>query len=92
MNDKTYYLKRHKSQRNGEIKGDMVLYVPNTREMCLVLFLEKLLFIMKSLAFVILCYSLVLSAELRSESIAFPRRLAETIEIPFTGMVYRLLQ
>lgn len=55
-------------------------------------FLEKLLFIMKSLAFVILCYSLVLSAELRSESIAFPRRLAETIEIPFTGMVYRLLQ
>lgn len=47
---------------------------------------------MKSIAFVILCYSLVLSAELRSESIALPRRLAETIEIPFTGMVYRLLQ
>lgn len=39
VNDETYYLKKHKSQRNGEIKGDMLLYVPNTRDMCLVLFL-----------------------------------------------------
>lgn len=47
---------------------------------------------MKSIALVILCYSLVLSAELRSENIAFPRRLADAVDIPFTGMFYELLQ
>lgn len=39
--DKIFYLKRHKSQRNGEIKGDMFLKVPNTREMCFVLFYKN---------------------------------------------------